>query len=43
MDQIPAALLAALLLAVATFILTRPSPTDGNVEQLFVVLNEEID
>ncbi|MFN4210963.1 MAG: YbaN family protein, partial [Devosia sp.] len=42
LDQIPAALLAALLLAVATFILTRPSPTDGNVEQLFVVINEEL-
>ena len=43
LDQISAALLAALLLAHTTFILTRPSPTDGNAEQLFVVINEEID
>lgn len=30
LDHLAAALLAALLLAVATFILTRPSPTNGN-------------
>ena len=43
LDHLTAALLAALLLAVATFILTRPSPTDGNAEQLFIVTSEEID
>ena len=30
LDHLAAALLAVLLLAVATFILTRPSPTNGN-------------
>ena len=29
LDHLTAALLAALLLSVATFVLTRPSPTDG--------------